>query len=339
MKTIRHWQRDWAIVDLIAFGIGAVLTVGFVVYRQQHLKDTSPFIDLWPNIATEVIGIWLSVRLIDGLISRRERRDGVRRFLISNLNYLRERAGELLPRVYDFNVNKLENEYLWAQERLARRLRYLDESEKVDLQNVYAQLKSVLAECTSHLEFEVKVNELDVKLRTQFHELEDARTEIRDTLDEFRYSSDPNVEQMEQTLLALAETRESFLRRPELQDITDFCKKLTGPTDNPLGPHKDLPDIERLSVHNQKWFSRANDLYGLMRDQVDFDFAELQSVLIKAKREALAMPPAVSTIMHDYLAELGTLTSHRQALRERIPHLINAIDRTRHNLMEETDLD
>lgn len=75
MHMLRKWVRDWALIDIVVLGIGLFLTGGFIWYRQNNPTDTSPIIDLWPNVATEIIAIYLGVRFIDSLISRREHRN------------------------------------------------------------------------------------------------------------------------------------------------------------------------------------------------------------------------------------------------------------------------
>ncbi len=126
---MRRWFREWALIDLVTFGVGVALIVGFAAYGRYIFQPESGWYDLWPNIATEVIGVWLSVRFIDALIRRRETYHGVRRTIVGNLNYMVRTAQSVLPAFYQWSIRDLGNEVSWFIEKLPKRKRYLTETE------------------------------------------------------------------------------------------------------------------------------------------------------------------------------------------------------------------
>lgn len=91
-KIVRTWLRSWAPVDVLVLGGGLFAAKQYFSYWETHQTSPDAWFDIWPNMATEVIGAWLSVRVIDYLIRRREQKSQSRLRIIDILLYIRDLA-------------------------------------------------------------------------------------------------------------------------------------------------------------------------------------------------------------------------------------------------------
>jgi len=83
---VERWWKEKAKIDLSCLGGGLLLVVGYFVYFEKNPTSQTALKDIWPNIASNILGIWISVRLIESLINQRNIYHSKRRKLISDLN-------------------------------------------------------------------------------------------------------------------------------------------------------------------------------------------------------------------------------------------------------------
>ena len=78
-----HWRstlRRWWKIDVLTLGLG----VFFAWLAWRRFPDTAGFTDaLLPNLASEFLGVWLGVRIIDYLISNNEEHHRIRRNVLN----------------------------------------------------------------------------------------------------------------------------------------------------------------------------------------------------------------------------------------------------------------
>ena len=82
-KFVKWLGFHWIWVDLASLGIGTLLV--WLHYR-FGTSSWDATLELLPNIATEIMGVWISVRIIDALIQRRDKFNAVRRRVVSECN-------------------------------------------------------------------------------------------------------------------------------------------------------------------------------------------------------------------------------------------------------------
>ena len=114
---MKRWWRDWAKIDLLGLGLGLGLCVAYYLRETADGGWGDPMADLWPNIATEILGVWLSVRIIGTIIDLRQRRSNMRNTLAGNMNHLMGICSRLSPHFDSFAIVDLRNELLWFGER------------------------------------------------------------------------------------------------------------------------------------------------------------------------------------------------------------------------------
>ena len=75
-NTLRRWWK----IDVLTLGLGVYF--GWLAWRR--FPDTASFVDaLLPNLASEFLGVWLGVRIIDYLISNNEEHHRIRRNVLN----------------------------------------------------------------------------------------------------------------------------------------------------------------------------------------------------------------------------------------------------------------
>lgn len=124
---LKHfWKKQWLIdlIILIALSLTIYLTL------KSSSEDTSFDKDSFLlNLATELIGVWLSVRIIDRLLKKRERLDNARQQLIKNLRHPFNYCYSISPRFKRKDVDYLKNEMKWFERRWIKRRSFLKNRE------------------------------------------------------------------------------------------------------------------------------------------------------------------------------------------------------------------
>lgn len=141
-------RRFIILIDILALGIGGLLCAAYVAHRPGDALE-----NLWPNLGTELLGVWISIRVIESLLRKSDERSGIRNTLVGNLAYMLRIAQQLLPDLYHFNINDFRHEVKWFAEVRRARERHLSKDEKADIASTFeaaaALLRSVEALSTS----------------------------------------------------------------------------------------------------------------------------------------------------------------------------------------------
>lgn len=134
-RLFRKWLHTWALLDILVLGGGLVAGWMYLTYWDQHHTTPDPWLDIWPNLTTEIMGAWLSVRIINHLLQRRERRSSVRWRHADFANYMKDlgRAICRYPEGGDLDRLSDEVEFYSEPHNVLDRRRYLDASERDDL--------------------------------------------------------------------------------------------------------------------------------------------------------------------------------------------------------------
>lgn len=122
----QFWKKPW-VVDLILF-----LTICVCVYLTWKTASAETGVDyngFLLNLTTELVGVWLSVRIIDRLIQKRDRLQTVRRNLLNNLKHPFDFIFRKHPYYEQKDVEYLQNESKWFDRRWDRRRTVFKENE------------------------------------------------------------------------------------------------------------------------------------------------------------------------------------------------------------------
>ena len=69
-----------------------------------------------PNIGTELLGVWLSVRIIESVLRGRQKRTRLRTQLVDNMNYLVTLIRGIAPHFEQQTIDHLSSELKWFEE-------------------------------------------------------------------------------------------------------------------------------------------------------------------------------------------------------------------------------
>ncbi|HUW95514.1 MAG TPA: hypothetical protein VMW58_06980 [Anaerolineae bacterium] len=342
-ERMRTWWGEWGYIDVIGLGVGALLVWGFVVYRHAHPASRSAYLDLWPNIATEIIGVWISVRLIDAIIRSRERRHGVRRELVFNLNFLRSKAEQLLPHIDSYLVQTLRQELVFARERMPKRNRYLESGEVQTIAGVLSTLEGLVGAAD---EYGYARRRAEI-CWTAISEVTDGLNQERQKLNEaiasidVSHDADYETSAMEVEMLlaesgpSLAPVEHLRMRQfsKDLESFRDLRGTATGYLDKPRVRHLSEWEIPGLRAVEQR-----------LRPSGDYDVLDREplSVLIEASKKDLLkgeLPRTLSDAVVRFLESMEQMAQLHNHTRSAADDLILAIEAARYDLLQETELD
>jgi hypothetical protein len=171
---------------------------------------------LWTNINSDLFILWLAGRVIDGIVSRRQRRQQVILGVRGGTNYMMRIAADVLPEAYHWRLRDLENEIRWYGLTLDHQGKYLRAHERRRAETAKAEATEILSAAKNYLAFKRESERLWDQTSREFqranrvegikqyrHEL----TMVSSTRDHFRqYLEDPTSEPGP-TLVAAREAR------------------------------------------------------------------------------------------------------------------------------------
>lgn len=168
-EGIKEWTQRWAFIDAALLGGGLILSLVYFFYSNL-LPERSPLRDLWLNISTDLLVVWLSVRIIDNRIKGREKRAGIRVMIGQNLNYLLKLAQDLRPKFYDWQIRDLKRETDWSAERFEKRKEYLDNDEREDVWTAISTAQTLVEPAQRFVNAQLKFEEVETDIRrSEFH--------------------------------------------------------------------------------------------------------------------------------------------------------------------------
>lgn len=158
-RIVRRWLRGWALVDIVVLGGGLVAARYYFSYWKSHQATPDAWFDIWPGMTTEVLGTWLSVRLIDHLIRRRERRSAARWRQARILVYLRNLSKDIAERPRARTIQLLADELVYFAEphNVRAREQWLDASEREELHRAMKLVKDLVILCGPYLDISMKL--------------------------------------------------------------------------------------------------------------------------------------------------------------------------------------
>lgn len=140
------------LMALDAFGVLAISSALAFVLCPEALRPSDRIDSLWANLATEMIGIWVGVRLIDWIIRRNESATKARVRTVRNMRFVERKLKEFLEFRRAFDVFEFQREITWFKSMLVTRNRYLKADERRDVDSFYSkaeELYQALCSCES----------------------------------------------------------------------------------------------------------------------------------------------------------------------------------------------
>ncbi|NQT61709.1 MAG: hypothetical protein HQ556_02015 [Candidatus Marinimicrobia bacterium] len=116
MNFLKKWFFRWSFIDIPVFGIGLALMI-YYFNGLEGAKSEAVFMEsIVPNIGTELLGVWLSVRIIESVLRGRQKRSRLRAQLIDNMNYLVTLIRGIAPHFEQQTIDHLSSELKWFEE-------------------------------------------------------------------------------------------------------------------------------------------------------------------------------------------------------------------------------
>jgi len=130
---IKRYFRFWFWIDLVGLALSVILIISYLVcgYNfDEHIQN------LWSNLAIEILGVWLSVRIIDFLLQRHKNFRDTRLQQLRILQYFYDTGINVLEYgvAYQRDIDSLKREIKYFDKRWLRRKKhfYKDEIEQID---------------------------------------------------------------------------------------------------------------------------------------------------------------------------------------------------------------
>ena len=130
---------------LDAFGLLAFLSAVIYVLLPENARLESHLDSLWGNFSTEMLGIWLGVRLIDWIIKAHESFTKSRVRTVRFMRFVEARMHAVLDFERTYDLKGIYRELDWIMTRMPSRRRHLKADEQRDLNAFFNKLDEILS--------------------------------------------------------------------------------------------------------------------------------------------------------------------------------------------------
>ncbi len=116
MNWLKKWFFRWSFIDIPTLVVGLTLSFWYLKNNSSAGFDTVFIESIVPNLATELFGVWLSVRIIETVLRMRQKRSQLRSQLIDNMKYLITIVRGIAPHFEVQTIDHLKSELVWFEE-------------------------------------------------------------------------------------------------------------------------------------------------------------------------------------------------------------------------------
>jgi hypothetical protein len=343
-RNLKQWWDDWALIDLIILGLSIISVVGYLNFRYMYPEYDEPWLELWSSISTDLFFAWVTIRLIDALIKRRDHREDVRRTLAGNLNYTLEIIQGFLPKAYQHDLERLRTEHYWAKRRSGARKRYMGQDEANRLDNAYAALELLVKDAdklTTTRQQEVKYRqELDRKIR----ELEPLRDKLNDDVNKIEKEI-KNSPPTDKVLITreIIKTSKDILTNKEFSQFEDRLGELEQKIKktNEEYSYFELPYIKAYLNHNLVFDPEVESILGDLQEFSSQDYS-LLSKRIESSRANLSpdfLPAFLLDTLEKRIDIIVALIEAQRQVEASCQKAIDDLSLVRDDILEETVID
>lgn len=166
MRTaIKKWFREWAIIDVVAFGLGMGLTYTYIRFSDDLPDKYDTIKNVWANLGSEILGAWISVRIIDALISGRDERQKVRSNIARNLTFMVGVCKDMPPNFYTWRANDLEDEIRFFRDKQTspkgrwQLEKFITKDERTLIEQLLSSANSIHASVAELVKTEAKIEQ------------------------------------------------------------------------------------------------------------------------------------------------------------------------------------
>lgn len=350
-RKIRNWWREWSLIDIVGLTGGFVLA-GVYVLIAKSLRPESLLHSLLPNFATEVIGVWLSVRIIERIIRRRDKFHGMRRAFILELVTIEDEFARLFTYPYEWRVAEIEGKIIDIKDNWHLVSENLFHDEISQAQACIDLVRTSIPLCYRYIELLRDIKNCVHQIETTVSEANSVREAVRDTVQKSLWLYRANAVDPEEpidlssfvpVLLELCEKAKLYLSVADIQLIKSIVEKLS---EKPvLKYHEILPlDLEsefakRIWLSEIHWYRRLSKLEDDLKEGVLYDFTpETVEIERLINDESKFYPEGLIELSKEYLHLIRELGEIVQAIVNADNNLIRAINDLRANIEAETSL-
>ncbi|HMI41039.1 MAG TPA: hypothetical protein VK485_07405 [Sphingomicrobium sp.] len=120
-----------------SFGLLAIASTVTFATLPEPLRPAEHLDDLWGNLSSELVGIWLAVRLIDFVIKKNEGATKGRVRVVRGMRYLERLFTSFYRYPRSHELADLLREFRWNKGRLEQRKKHLKRDEVGDAELFY----------------------------------------------------------------------------------------------------------------------------------------------------------------------------------------------------------
>lgn len=343
-KTLKQWWNDWAPIDLISLGLSALSAVGYLYYKYKNPAYNEPWLEFWSNITTDLFFAWVTIRLIDVIIKRRDHREEVRRTLAGNLNYTIQIIQSFLPKAYQHDLERLKDELYWANRRFNGRKPFVNQEEESRLCNAYLILESLIEDATKLTTARQRDENSKRAIERQVRGLKKSREKLVSDFDKLRKEKISTLTEKDKVLKAreMINNSRSMLSEQEYSEIrTQLDEAGLKLEDHTEHPFFDLPHLNAYFENDAIYDPEISWLLEDLQEIVNQDYPLLLQRLQDRKSDLRLdnLPTSLHDMIEMRFNTVAEIINSQWRVDISSKNAIKALDLARDDILEETVID
>jgi hypothetical protein len=146
------YRKFHLFLDLFGIlGVGLAISYYLVSHQVPEQNKDQELFNLWGNFSTEIIGIWIGVRLIDYVIQQNEKKHFSRIKIVRNMRFLISTARSSIDFSNRPAIAKLNYEINWSNKVFSSRQIFLSQDKINDVEDFYLALINFFQELKNYL--------------------------------------------------------------------------------------------------------------------------------------------------------------------------------------------
>jgi hypothetical protein len=164
-KQLRRYFKFWVWIDLVGLASSLILIASYLKYGDNYDEHIQ---NLWSNLGIEVLGVWLSVRIIDFLIERHKNFKETRFHQLRNLQYFYETALNIYEynSTYERDIENLQREVKYFDKRWHKRKKHFYRDEKEEIQTLRNSMPQIIETSISVQQMNLEIDKQTEKYPT-----------------------------------------------------------------------------------------------------------------------------------------------------------------------------
>ena len=333
---MKKWIREWIKIDVLLLGIFVLLTSWLYIIKGSWTGNSttnSILKDYLPNIATELLGVWLSVRIIDKMIKNRYHYHDIRKDILNFFERLSYDFEDLEPFFDKWRIDLIFRNLRHRKEKFEYQLKHFEKDEIEIIRKLFSNSNNLAIEAKDYISNLVSINDFMSNAVPMIRKVEENRSNLLYAVERFEREN-PNYDLKTQPLPKEVEQYTNHLSKIEIDHLRNNAKNISSVLNLDIG-FSSVPSYYRDDILHE-----FKNLYE------QFSKSDYQDSLIKNRIETFTsnvmtienLPNSILNPLKTQVENFNTCLIKRKELLNKVNKFWEELTELKANILDETEV-